>query len=80
MDMAEARSRLAWATAAAVMCVIANANRDVKRRPQPFGPADFDPHEIAAARRRTTTNVSVDILKRVFVCDSSARNQPQADG
>lgn len=41
--MAEARQRADWQHTSSVICIIANANRDPKRRPDPFKPADFDP-------------------------------------
>lgn len=46
-----ARARLAWSQTAALCCLIANANRDPKRRPSPFKPADFNPLADRRAHR-----------------------------
>lgn len=54
MDMADARSREAWAHTAQVLCLIANVNRDPKKQ-RPFKPADFDPHTQARRRSRPVT-------------------------
>lgn len=42
--MAEGRSRASWGVASHVMALLANANRDSKRRPHPFEAADFNPY------------------------------------
>ncbi len=42
--MAEARQRAAWGRTASLMALIAEVNRDRKRRGRPFRPADFDPY------------------------------------
>lgn len=44
-----ARARLAWGQTAALCCLIANANRDPKRRTSPFKPDDFNPLADQAA-------------------------------
>lgn len=63
--MAEARQRHDWSIAAAVMSVIANANRDPKRS-RPFKPADFDPiHQPPRPSGPVTVDVS--ILKDLFI-------------
>lgn len=41
--MVEARRQEAWQHTAWVSAMIANANRDPKRRPQPFMPDEFNP-------------------------------------
>jgi len=43
--MAEARDRQLWAHTSSLLALVANVNRDVKKRPRPFKPADFNPHE-----------------------------------
>jgi len=45
--MAEARSREAWNHTAAVMALIANCNRDPKKRGKPFEMTDFHPCHAA---------------------------------
>jgi hypothetical protein len=42
--MAEGRSGALWQHTSHVLALVANVNRDAKRRPRPFLPADFDPH------------------------------------
>src|SRR5262245_35831254 len=44
MAAAEARSRHHWDIAASILALIANVNRDPKRRHTPFSPAEFNPH------------------------------------
>lgn len=39
--MAEAVSRQRWPHTSAVMCVIANCHRDLRKKPTPYRPADF---------------------------------------
>jgi hypothetical protein len=39
----DGRQRHDWAIASAQMALLANCNRDPKRKPAPFKPADFDP-------------------------------------
>jgi len=52
--MAEGRGRAEWARTAALLAMIANVNRDPKRRPRPYRPSDFDPYARAPSTRRTT--------------------------
>lgn len=61
--MAEAESKERWAHTSAVLCLIANVNRDPKRH-GPFKPADFNPHTDRKAKIRTS---DLSILKEVFV-------------
>lgn len=41
--MARGRQRSEWAQTSAVLALVANCNRDPRRRPYPFTPDDFDP-------------------------------------
>lgn len=41
--MSRAKAREAWSHTAAVMALIANCNRDPKKRRQPWSPDDFHP-------------------------------------
>ena len=43
MLLARARQREAWQHKAWLAALIANCNRDPKKRPQPFTPDDFNP-------------------------------------
>jgi len=38
------RDRMMWNHTSSVMALMANANRDPKRRPTPFEPSDFTPY------------------------------------
>lgn len=40
-----------WSHTSAILCVIANANRDPKKSKQ-FKPSDFDPYEIAKRKEK----------------------------
>ena len=67
--MHEGRARDLWTHTSSVLALIANVNRDTKRR-KPFSPDDFNPY---AERRRgrsagmpiTTDNIA--LLKKAFV-------------
>jgi len=41
--MAETKARERWAHTSSLMALIANCNRDPKRRRRPWTPADFNP-------------------------------------
>ena len=43
--MAEARCRERWAHTSAVLALIANVHRDQRKKPTPYKPADFNPHQ-----------------------------------
>ena len=43
--MAEGRDRHLWNHTSAVLAMLANANRDTKKRKRPFGPDEFNPYE-----------------------------------
>ena len=65
--MAEGRSRLEWSQTAEVLSMIANANRDPKKKPSPFKAEDFNPwaHEDRD-KRPPRVRAGVEALK-VFV-------------
>lgn len=55
-----------WSRTAAVICVIANANRDPKKSKQ-FKPADFDPYEIAKRKERhEASKESLELLRETM--------------
>ena len=62
--MSEARSRDAWRHTAAVMALLANANRD-PRRQRAFKPDDFNPHEQKP--KTVLRGKGLRLLKDVFV-------------
>ena len=67
--MADAARREAWQHTAWLSAMIANANRDSKKKPSPFQPDDFNP---MAARDKKADAIVVDEstigdLKQLFV-------------
>lgn len=76
--MAEGRSRAAWSHTSALLCLLANANRNPKKQKDPFTVADFNPH--AQRRRRRRRPVTVERLARdmLKVGESRARLSPGA--
>jgi hypothetical protein len=63
--MANARMREQWNHTSVMLAMTASINRDVKRRPEPFTAAEFNPYES----RRKTMPIPADItvLRDVFV-------------
>lgn len=66
--MADGRRRHDWAQSAGLMALIANVNRDRKRRPRPFTPADFSPFSEGKRPLRGVplTTGNIDQLARVL--------------
>ena len=62
--MAEGRSRAAWERTSAIMALIANANRDRKRKPSPYKPDDFNP--FAKKQKRAIKLESLAPLRSAF--------------
>ena len=66
--MAEATRREAWQHTAWLSAMIANANRDPKKKPSPFQPDDFNP--MARKDRKAGAVVvdenTIDDLKMMF--------------
>jgi len=54
-----AKARVSWAQNATLCCLIANANRDPKRKRQPFTPADFNP--MASESERSSSSGGIPI-------------------
>lgn len=67
--MAEGRSKDAWSRTAAILSMLANANRDPQKRRQPFRPSDFNPYERqkTSAPAATITAANFDLLRTVFM-------------
>ena len=65
--MAEARMRQTWSHTSSVLAMIANVNRDPKKKPSPFNPADFNPYGRKRKPGVAVTAQNMGILKRVFV-------------
>lgn len=47
MIMAEGRQRSQWNQTASILAIIANVNRDEKKRSTPFSPSEFNPYSDA---------------------------------
>jgi len=70
--MAEGRCREDWAHTSTVMALLANINRDPRKKSTPFKPADFDPYvhlDRKAAGQAFDDRLpgSIDTLVTVFV-------------
>jgi hypothetical protein len=67
--MAETKQRTDWDHTASILALIANANRDPKKRHQPYQPKDF--HPFSARNKDETIRMSqadaFATLKAVFV-------------
>lgn len=55
--MARARGQAEWSRTASVMWVLAEINRDPKRRRQPWTPDDFNPYSEAPRRKPAAVSV-----------------------
>ena len=65
--MADARGESQWVQTSAVLAMLANANRDPKKKPRPYQPNDFNPFARRAAKQRPLPPAPVSILKEIFV-------------
>jgi len=65
--MAEGRDRQRWNHTAQLLALIANANRDPKKR-RAFRPSDFNPYARGRGREGLPiTKGTIGVLKTVFV-------------
>jgi len=71
--MAEARGRDAWAHTSVLCALIANVNRDPKRRPRAFRPADFDPYAKEHEKPIPAGKRAFELMKQVFVDNQGRR-------
>jgi hypothetical protein len=49
--MVDAARSEAWQHTAWIMCMIANVNRDAKKRPRPFSPDEFNPMAVGSKKK-----------------------------
>jgi hypothetical protein len=63
--MARAHQREAWQHTAWIAAMIANANRDPRKKPSPFTPDDFNP-TVERKSKNAGTVVTVGRLKDVI--------------
>jgi hypothetical protein len=75
--MVQARRQEAWQHTAWLAAMIANANRDPKRRPQPFMPDEFNPmvkrHRRAGAIK--VNEETIGDLRQMFTASFSKDGQ-----
>jgi len=65
--MAEGEQMLQWGQTASVLAMLANANRDPKKKPGAFRPEDFNPWAgRERKRKRAAVKGGIEMLK-VFV-------------
>ena len=66
--MAEETEFQCWQHTAQLSAVIANTQRDPKKKPKPYLPADFHPLMIARRKRKAKRRrVPITVLKDVFI-------------
>jgi hypothetical protein len=74
----DARQRAAWNHTAAMMALVANCNRDPKRRPRPFEPRDF--HPMVDVRRRSPRGQVLTPQNFISVLGRLCRRPPKRKG
>jgi len=68
--MAKSRLRAEWAQTSEVLAMLANANRDQKKKPSPFKSSDFNPFAQKWKHGIPITRDNIHLLK-VFVRGAS---------
>ncbi|MCY2927782.1 MAG: hypothetical protein NT031_20555 [Planctomycetota bacterium] len=65
--MGDFRNRQEWSRTANIMALIANCNRDPKKRPAPYTPGDFGPYAKTPSRNGIlVTKDNIDLLRAAF--------------
>ncbi|MCY2927920.1 MAG: hypothetical protein NTV86_00210 [Planctomycetota bacterium] len=65
--MADFRNREDWERTANVMALIANCNRDPKKRPSPYGPGEFGRYARATSTGGiTVTKETIGLMRAEF--------------
>lgn len=64
--MAESRQRHDWSQTSAVLWMLAEQNRDRKKKPSPYKPSDFDP-TYRKPRHDELPKADIRMLKELFV-------------
>ena len=81
--MADAVRSEAWQHTAWIVCMIANVNRDAKKRPRPFSPDDFNP--MAEGSKKSggdaivITKENVGLLREAFGAIGLGRRKKQTE-
>ena len=65
--MADARRREAWQHTSALLAMLANVHRNLKKKPQPFTPAEFNPLARDGRRPLPKAQTGIRTLKTIFV-------------
>ena len=74
--MAQSRSQDNWNHTAALLAMMANVNRDRKKKPTPFKPADFSPYVSGTKKTgMAVTSQNIGMLKQAFVDRRTERTQ-----
>ena len=64
--MSEGKSRENWQHTSAILCLIANVNRDPKKS-RPYRPSDFNPYESRKySDAVVVTKDNIDVLRNAF--------------
>lgn len=63
--MAEGRGRAEWGRAASIMALVANVNRDARKRRKPFTPDDFNPYR-ERREKPAVIKVGFNVLGDIF--------------
>ena len=63
LDMTKGRQMHEWDIASAQMALLANINRDAKKRARPYSPADFHPLRDTPLRGMRITRANIKNLK-----------------
>lgn len=87
--MAEGREEREWARTSALLALVANVNRDTKKRPKPYTPDEFNPYSKKNRNRRKgsdavklTKEQSVQAVADVFrgmAAGAGRREAPRAE-
>ena len=75
--MAEAKRNEAWSHTANLMALVANVNRNPRKRSRPYSPVEF--HPFVERKKPAETKVDVKVLRDVFVGKAVDRS-PEAGG
>ncbi len=64
--MSDAKTKGDWARTASIMAVIAEVNRDKKKRPAPFTANDFNP-TVERKKPKVVQHKDLSVLRDIFV-------------
>ena len=73
--MAEARQRSEWSRTSEILAMIANTQRDPKKRPRPYAGVDFDPY-----RKKSDYAVPMKLSEMGAMFRGSRQRKGEPDG